>query len=472
MPARRLLILTYYFPPNPVIGGARWAAMSGWLRRMGHEVTVVTSRVGRPSGVEEDPWVLPTFDVSAVGRVRKLLRRDSAARAEAADSVQKATPRLFTDVMVPDEYLLTWGLLALAKVRRLVSERRIDCVITTGPPHSTHLLPLLLGGRRPAWIVDLRDGWRFEPQRGPWPTRLQERLDALLERRVMNCAEGIIGVTRPIAHDAAGRRGASAEYIPNGWDPDLDVRIEGVRAPPLDHRYVNVVYTGKLSGPLGRDPRPLFAAVRLLAANQPAVASRLRLVFAGRLDVKDERLLRDCGSDEIVKYVGSLSREAALALQRDADVLLLLTARGHTSEATGKLFDYLTAGRPILALASANDASRIVKETGTGITIPVDDVQAIARGLGQAVDGTLAAAYRPHGLDRYLYPGPAEAVAESVERAIARHALRPQARRAGRPSHRGGKGDCPTRGASRGTGEPREAPLEADIETPLRRSGQ
>jgi glycosyltransferase involved in cell wall biosynthesis len=420
MSARRLLIITYYFPPSPSIGGARWAAMSEWLRRLGHEVTVLTTKAGGPSD-DDGGWVLRTADVSAMASVRKLLRRPPARSAEAAQSIQKPPPRWFTDIVVPDEYLFTWGLPALASVRRAIREREIDCVITSGPPQSTHLLPLLLGARRPAWIADFRDGWRFEPLRPPWPMRAQDRLDGALERRVARSADVVIGVTRPIATDTKERLTASSAYIPNGWDPDFDRRLEGVAAPPLDPSYVNVVHTGKLSGPRGRDPQPLFAAMRQLAANRPAVASRLRLTFAGRLDTEDERLL--CKFDlRSVKHVGSLSRAAALALQREADVLLLLTSSTHISEATGKLFEYLAAGRPILALANGNEAARIVGETGAGIVVHPHDVDGIEQALAAAVDGALTASYAPHGLTRYIYPRPAEEVADLVERAIAQRA--------------------------------------------------
>jgi glycosyltransferase involved in cell wall biosynthesis len=108
----------------------------------------------------------------------------------------------------------------------------------------------------------------------------------------------------------------------------------------------------------------------------------------------------------------------AAALQRDADALLLLTSVGHASQATGKLFEYLTAGRPIIALARGNEAARIVSETSTGLTVAPNDPEAIADALLAAADGRLAAAYDPHGLDQYVYPAPAEAFAAEIERVL------------------------------------------------------
>jgi glycosyltransferase involved in cell wall biosynthesis len=120
----------------------------------------------------------------------------------------------------------------------------------------------------------------------------------------------------------------------------------------------------------------------------------------------------------IVRYLGELSREQALALQRRGDALLLLTSPHHVSHATGKIFEYLAAGRPIVALAEGNEAARIVDETGTGLTVAPDDVEGIMGALTAAVDGTLAAAYAPHGLERYVYPGPAKALLELIDRVI------------------------------------------------------
>jgi glycosyltransferase involved in cell wall biosynthesis len=422
MQARRLLIITYYFPPRPLIGAARWAAMSEWLRRLGHEVTVVTSRIGASPGAE-DPWVLRTFDLSTVGPVRKLLRRRPVPRSGTLETVRKPAPRWFSETVVPDEFLLTWSLAALASIRRLVRERRIECLITSGPPHSAHLLPLLLGHHRPGWIVDLRDGWRFEPARAAWPASGQDRLDALLERVVLCSAEQVIGVTRPIASDAHARLGARSVYVPNGWDPAWDggrtERGVGTVADLLDHDCINVVHTGTLSGARGRDPQPVFEALQRVARGRSAAARPLRLVLAGSLSDAEERLLSDLDLCVSVEHVGGLDRESCLALQRDADVLLLLTSATDVSVATGKLFEYLGAGRPILALASGNEAARIVGETRTGAVVHPHDVDGIVRVLEAAVDGTLGDLYAPRHLARYAYPHVAEEVSGLIEPAIA-----------------------------------------------------
>ncbi len=414
MPARRLLVITYHHPPD-TSGGHRWALMGKWLRTLGHEVTTIASAAHGGLPDDEATDTHRVGDLSSSATLRRLLRKPPAASAEA---LAAPPSRLLTDVIVPDANLLTWTPGALRAARRLIDQRRFDCVITSGPPHSTHTIGLLLGRERPAWIADFRDGWRYESLRPPWPTRLQERLDATLERRVATGAEAVIGVTRPIAEDFPGRLGVDAAFIANGWDPGWTGAV-GEQAPGLTPGMVNIVHTGTLGSGAWRDPRPLFAALRRVTALDGG--GRVRLVLAGQLDAELQQLIADVDGD-VVQHLGRMPREQAIALQRSGDALLLLTSSQHVSHATGKLFEYLAAGKPIIALAKGNEAARIVEETGTGVTVAPDDVEGILAAIRSLIDGSLAARYAPRGLDRYVYPGPAEAVAELVEDAIARRA--------------------------------------------------
>jgi glycosyltransferase involved in cell wall biosynthesis len=422
MTARRILVVSYYFPPSTAIGGARWAALARHLRRMGHEVGVITSAVHGTLPADRAEGVVRSGDLAHAAALRRILRRP-ALPAPGAPTIDTPAPRLLTRVVVPDSLLLSWMPWVLAATRRALRDAPVDCLVTTGPPDSTHLLGLALGRRRPAWIADFRDGWRFEALNPPWPTRPQRMLEARLERAVAGAADVVLGATRPIAEDFARRLGANAAWVPNAWDPDLapgagDARAPDVAAPG----WVTLVHTGTLSGPRGRDPRPLLRALRRVNA-EPGRRVRVRLVLAGRTTVDDQALLAEAGLGEAVRHVGLLERSAALALQRAADALLLLTGT-HSSEATGKLFEYLAAERPILALATANEAQRIVALTATGVTVAPTDEDAIAAALRDVADGGLARAYRPcrAELERFTHPGPAHAVAELVEQAIARRA--------------------------------------------------
>jgi glycosyltransferase involved in cell wall biosynthesis len=113
-----------------------------------------------------------------------------------------------------------------------------------------------------------------------------------------------------------------------------------------------------------------------------------------------------------------------LRIQRGADALLLVTGRNR-SEATGKLFEYLASGRPIVALADGNEAARIIRETGTGVAVGGGDGAGLRAALAALADGALERDYAPRGLERFRYPGPARAVEELIDRALAqrgRHA--------------------------------------------------
>jgi glycosyltransferase involved in cell wall biosynthesis len=417
MPARRLLVATYYFPPDQSVGSRRWDAMAAWLRHLGHEVTVLTTRAWGIPMVDE-AWIVRTGDLVASRTLRRLLARPSLPAAGKGIVPEKQAPLVLTEIVVPDGYLLSWVLAAVPVARRLIRDRAIDCLVTSGPPQSTHVLGLLLGRSRPAWIADFRDGWRHEMLREPWPTKAQERIDATLERRVVAAADRVVGVTRPIAEDFSARLGSRAVHIPNGWDPRIDAGLSDQERPALDRGFVNVVHTGRLSGFRGRDPKPLFDAIDLLRQSHPEAAARLRIVLAGRLDAAETEMLDRLQPSATIVHLGYLDRNAAAAIQRDADALLLLTSLGHASVATGKLFEYLTAGRPIIALAEGNEAARIVAETGTGTAVRPDDPHAIALALLAAVDGRLARDYAPRDLGRYIYPSPAEEFAAEIERVL------------------------------------------------------
>jgi glycosyltransferase involved in cell wall biosynthesis len=240
-----------------------------------------------------------------------------------------------------------------------------------------------------------------------------------MERAVVRSADRTIVVERPVGQDFEDRLGVETGYAPNGWDPELATGAEQTRAPQRDERPLTLVHTGKLTGGWGRHPGALFGALRRLRDDDPSIAERLRLVLAGRLDHDERRMIDEAQLGSIVSHVGMLTRMEAMALQRGADVLVLITSPTLVWELPGKIFEYFGAGRPILALADGNEAARVVQETGTGWTVPPCDIDAIADTLRAIVREGAKLERDPARLAPYVYPKPAEVVAAEMERAIA-----------------------------------------------------
>jgi glycosyltransferase involved in cell wall biosynthesis len=427
-PSRRILVVAYAYPPAPFVGSNRWQAITEHLRARGHDVTVLTtSAFGR---LDDDGAgdVHRSHDLMASSALRTILRRPALPSDGALTTVSTPAPAVLTRVLVPDAYLASWVPFATAAARRLLATRGYDAVVTTSPYESAHLVGLACRGRA-AWIADFRDGWVFDSHRAEFPTAAQRRLDGVVERRVARGADAVTAATRPIAEDFRARLGVDAVHVPNGWDPAWDAAVDAAQSPALEADCVNLVYTGTLSGGWGRSPRALLSALRTLAA-EPEVARRQRLVIAGRPSEEDERDLRELASP-LVRHLGVLSRPDARALQRSADGLVLITSHNR-SEATGKLFEYIGARRPVLALAADNEAARIVSETGIGLTVAPDDEPAIAAVLRDVAGGALARAYAPRDLEDYIYPAPALKVEAEIEAAVSRRARSPRARRSSR----------------------------------------
>jgi glycosyltransferase involved in cell wall biosynthesis len=427
--SRSILFVAYFYPPCPDAGAHRPDAMVKHLRRLGHGVTVLTTAAYGLTPEEPDAG-----GAAADGVVRTADLQLVRARLRGADRVQamyegdtySGRPHPLSRVLVPEPLVLAWVPFALARALRLHRERRFDAVITTSPPESAHLIGGALQGRGVAWVADVRDGWNFEPLRPRFPTAVQRRLDHGLERRLMRAADVVTCVSRPAADDMRSRVGANVALVPNGWDPELAPSPgepqEAEAARLLDPDRVSLVYTGRF-GSYGRDPRSLIEALERLARTEPQLAARLELVLAGPYTEAELAALRIDVTPARISVVGSLPRAGALALQRAADASLLLASSERSQLANLKLFEYLAAGRPLLALAGGTEAGRIVAETRAGEVVGSDDVGAITKALRRLAAGEIEAP-DPEAVRDYSYPALAERMAEVVEEAIARSSSR------------------------------------------------
>jgi glycosyltransferase involved in cell wall biosynthesis len=247
-------------------------------------------------------------------------------------------------------------------------------VLSTSPPDSVHLAALPLARRFGLpWIADFRDPWIGLHFRRP-PTSWHAARQRDLERRVLTGADLVLAASRTHADDLerdAEARPRRVVHLPNGYEPD-----PGVLPPSRDPDHFTLVFTGTLS--LMPDAEVLFEALHELLARRPEARRRIRVRLAGPFDTDYEDRAVALGLKGIVEFVGPLAHGEARALQRSAELLLLWKPRGYRTMVPGKTYEYLDAGRPILALLEQDDeAARLVLRAG-GTCLPSGDREGLA----------------------------------------------------------------------------------------------
>jgi glycosyltransferase involved in cell wall biosynthesis len=411
-PKRRVLLVAQLAPPSALIAARRIAGLAKYLAAEGLEVSVLTSRISGEGEIEGAKTVVRTPDLMATPLN---WRRAQFKALEGLADGSYSKPSRLQSVLVPDIAAATWLVFAVTRSRRLVREAGWDCVITSGPPHSVHLVGLALRRRAIPWIADFRDGWTFDQPAHAFPLRAQRQFDARLERRVATGADALVGVTEPIADDLSRRFDRPTTVLTNAFDPeevaDGDSRL-------LDPDRFSVVHTGTMAY-AGSTPVPLLEAVRVLKRDRPRVAARLEVVLAGPLSAEEEPLVRAADLADIVRPVGTLDRPLTLQLQQAADALLVVLTEGSARRAaTGKLFEYLATEAPILVLGDDSEAARIVAETGAGFATSRSDPNAIAAALHNLVSSPSAWRRNASAVERYSYPQVARRYAELIEQVV------------------------------------------------------
>jgi glycosyltransferase involved in cell wall biosynthesis len=365
----RILMVSMYWPPAGGAGVQRPLKLAGHLVDLGYEVHVLAP--DDPKWLHQDPTLADPPGVT-VHRARNVGPRARLPGQElhASGGLDRVLLRAelgLRGLLVPDASVM-WALAAIPAARRLARRLGIRVVLTTSPPGSVHLVGAA-AGRLPGvrWVADLRDSLVLHAHR-----RHELRGERRLARLVAERADGIATVSRAIAEEmrALGPRGPVVE-IGNGCDfEDFD----GLAYRPGER--FRITHAGSFMG--RRSPRSFLEA---LAHTNGDVVAR----FVGDFRAADREYAAALGLHGRVELLPYASRAEALALERDSEALLLLIpeagGRGR-GVLSGKVFEYLAAERPVLAVVPADgEAAALIREAGAGVVISPDDVDGIAAAL-------------------------------------------------------------------------------------------
>jgi glycosyltransferase involved in cell wall biosynthesis len=374
----KVLLVTLYFPPAGGGGVQRSLKLATHLPALGIETHVLAP--DDPKWIHTDAELeLPTQ--AWVHRARYLgpKGRRPAEELHGREGLQLlgAHARLaFRRILVPDENV-SWNLTAIPAAIRIVREHRIDVVLTTSPPSSVHLVgaavKAAIGAR---WVADLRDSIVAHPHRRSESAlvRAKEKTGEAVGRLVARSADAVVTVSDALSDEvrALTPRGRVAT-IANGCDFD---DFAGLEYRPAER--FRITHTGSFFGK--RDPRPFLTA--LSESGVDAVAR-----FVGDFRTADREWADGLALGDRLELHPYLPRRRALELQRDSEALLLLIpdagGRGR-GVLSGKVYEYLAAERPILAVVPADGAAAaLLRETGAGIVVAPDDVRGMREALQQ-----------------------------------------------------------------------------------------
>ena len=410
MRRRRVLLVSYHFPPVGGAGVQRPAKFARYLPEFGWDVSVLQAE--NPSAPLIDASLLADLPADLVTVKARTLEPGYAAKAASGVSggtrqggvralAGRAIRRVATVALQPDPQVL-WLPAARRAGRALLARLPHDAILATAPSYSNLVLGAMLKQRSGLpLLADYRDEWDVSSAYWENAPRdpISRRIQSAMQRRVLRSADAVIATTKASTARLAARAmeaGASpiAECIYNGWDPgDLIAAGQATPAVPVAAGKFRLVYTGTLWNLTSI--APVVSAVEQLAQHHPALAARLELVILGRKTPDQERLLaRLSGTPTVVHQPAYAAHAVALATMQSADALLLLLSDvpGAERVAPAKLFEYLAVGRPMLAVTPDGETASIVRSVESDGWRAAHDVAGITSWLVARLEGRTSAA--------------------------------------------------------------------------------
>lgn len=372
---KRALIVTYYWPPAGGPGVQRWLKFVKYFKEFGVEPIVYIPENPNyplvdenfsaeiPSNVEiikhpiKEPYRFAKFFS------KKKTKQMSSGIIPKKDStaIEKLMLYVRGNFFIPDARV-GWVKPSVKYLSDYLENNDVDVVITTGPPHSLHLIGMQIKKElNVKWIADFRDPWTtIHYHKSLRLNKTSEKKHKALEAAVLNTAD-VVTVTSPTTKKEFEKiTNKAIEVITNGFDITEEVNYN------RDLKF-SISHIGSLLSE--RNPKNLWYILAEICKKNTSFKKDLELKFAGAVSDEVKESLSEFNLDENSKFLGYVSHSEALKLQNESQVLLLVEINSAETRAIipGKLFEYLAAKRPIIALGpNKSDIEAIVDETKSG----------------------------------------------------------------------------------------------------------
>ena len=393
---KRVLVIAYYWPPSGGSGVQRWVKFCKYLPAEGWQpVVYAPENADYPSldpSLEAD---LPKDLEVLRGRIwepyaayRKLLGGKNASTQVTEISSGKKTWKqrlslwIRADLFVPDPRV-GWVKPSVKTLKAYLAEHPVDVIVTTGPPHSVHLIGLQLHKALGIpWIPDFRDPWsrmyylKYLPMTEKTWNKLRRQ-----EQTVLDSCSTVLACTPLVQEEFQAQTHTPVACITNGFDEaDFAEKL----LPRWDGHF-NITHTGLFAA--DGNPLALWKVLGILAASEPGFREDLRIRLVGKVDKEILESIKAAGLSANVVALGPQNHATAILEQRAATILILPMRNDaqYRPILPGKLFEYLAARRPILGIGQEDGAmARVLFSAKAGITADWEDTAPMRAFLANA----------------------------------------------------------------------------------------
>jgi len=373
---KKVLIITYYWPPAGGPGVQRWLKFVKYLPDFGIQPVVYIPE--NPTYPLIDENLLSEVSPKAIILKNKIMEPYAWASVFSKNSTKKISSGIIPNqkkqsfiqkmmlwvrgnLFIPDARVL-WVKPSVKYLSKYIQENEIETIITTGPPHSLHLIGLALKKERNVkWIADFRDPWTtIGYHKALKLTTSSAKKHKDLEKEVMNVADELLVTSPTTKKEFESITNKPIHVITNGYD------VEKVIKQPLDEKFTLAHIGSFLSD---RNPQILWEVLsELIQENEQFAANfQLKLIGATSQEVLD--LISKFGLNNYVNNLGYMSHQEAVEHQRKSQVLLLIEINSEETKSIipGKVFEYIVSERPIVAIGpEGSDFAEIITSTNTG----------------------------------------------------------------------------------------------------------
>ena len=383
---KRVLIITYYWPPSGGSGVQRWLKMSKYLPENGWQPVIYTTEnaeypiidhsLEHDVAPEAEVIRRPIFEPYSFYKKFLGIKQEESIKVGFASNNKKTKWKERLSVWIRGNFFIpdarcSWIRPSVKFLKNYLKTHSVDAIISTGPPHSMHLIAMKLKEATGLpWIADFRDPWTEidfydELHLSKWADKKHHRL----EREVLTKADKVVTVSWDGAKRLGRLGNKNVRTIPNGYDWEHTNRET---APPTQE--FTLTHLGVVTP--SRNVPQLWSALKELKEETAGFGKSLRIRLVGQIDQSVLQSLNALGLMENTEIIPHIPHDEVQQMQQSSQVLLLLINNTPNAKGilTGKIFEYLASGRPILCIGPEDgDAAQVLKETHAGITVGFED---------------------------------------------------------------------------------------------------